>query len=240
MSKYPWVQKLFPQGLTPSLRAGKLKYHLRNWKSLTHWSRNIKHCSRASNSISIKTKTSTPTTASEVKQRRGGLSGKRNRENARERGNQKDSKSYPETIIEFNFSSSKERLGVQSGDKLKEAELTHRIPSFQNGKSVTVERTTSGGGFLLQVRSEGCIFLSTSPPPIPKVCEFQMYRRHFSVSLPIFGLGPAPSVFTILMKPCNVNKYWNSPSKRFSNLIPRCQGSVVMVSTKPQVDKWQT
>ena len=58
----------------------------------------------------------------------------------------------------------------------------------------------TGRGLHVQNRTQGCIFFSPTKPKIQTVCKFQMEGLILSIFCLCFGLGPAPRIFTRLMR----------------------------------------
>jgi len=89
--------------------------------------------------------------------------------------------------------------GSQS-DKLKKPKQTHTLPAFQDGGVVFAEGYASSKRLYDKIGSERCLFFGTPRYTISKVCEFSVEEKIYQFLCMCFGLGPAPRLFTKLMK----------------------------------------
>ena len=86
----------------------------------------------------------------------------------------------------------KEHRGLSTHNKLERVESVYPLPSFQDGGLEGSETIAQQRGLPLQVRSEGCLLLSTPGDPISEMGEVQLERKIVRVSLPSFWPGTRP------------------------------------------------
>ena len=104
------------------------------------------------------------------------------------------------SISEQYFPCKERRWGLPSGYKSKNSESVYTLYALQNGKFADFKICDEGKRLHVQNRFEGQLFYSTSRQIMSSSSEVFMGRESLQISVSLFGLGPAPRVFTKILK----------------------------------------
>ena len=115
--------------------------------------------------------------------------------------NHKKSRAYfPRSISEQYSPGKKEGWGKSSLYKLKSSQQVYSIQAFQNGRFALLEIPSQDKRFSLQDRSEKCHLSVPLCMSSRKFVIFAWSRKLYDFLHLCFGLGPAPRIFSKLLK----------------------------------------
>ena len=92
------------------------------------------------------------------------------------------------------------RWRKEASDKPEKSKFVYTIPAIENGGPPSNKRSLAGTGLHVQDCSSRCTFYNTNKSKAQEIPQVQMGEKPVRVFCPCFGLGPAPLIFTILMK----------------------------------------
>ena len=122
------------------------------------------------------------------------ISGYRNLDTLRERGNQND-RFKSGQIFEFHLFSRKERFKPEVSRQSEKLEPAYPQRTFQNGGIISFKRALERGRFSMQGGLERSILRCSIARRITEFCMFRVERQTLSICLPLFRLGSGPSSF---------------------------------------------
>ena len=106
----------------------------------------------------------------------------------------------PEEFLSNIFLMGKKDGGKRLVINLKKTQCIHLLRALQNGRFALSETSSRRKRLLVQNRSQRHLLCNSSQQTLIKMCKIQVVRQPLRVSLLCFGLGPAPKVFTKLLK----------------------------------------
>ena len=92
------------------------------------------------------------------------------------------------------------RWRKEASDKPEKSKFVYTIPAIENRGPPSNKRSLAGTGLHAQDCSSRCTFYNTNKSKVQEIPQVQMGEKPVRVFCPCFGLGPAPLIFTILMK----------------------------------------
>ena len=116
-----------------------------------------------------------------------------------ERGNNENS-TCSRGVFEHLIPYGEKRRRLSPCDKSKNVEPVHSFSPFQNGRPFSVKVHHTGGRLDVQTGPEGCIFQCPIRSKLEEVRKISVEGDSYEFMCLCFGLGPAPSVFTKLLK----------------------------------------
>ena len=102
------------------------------------------------------------------------------------------------SVCEQLISSKEKGWGQQTCHQFEKSKSVHSPPPFQNGEPAIIKRYPRAGKLHVQTGSKGCISLHPSCGGVEEIREILL--RGGTISIPCIGLGPAPFIFTKLLK----------------------------------------
>ena len=202
----------------------------RKLESFDSRSPNLKFCSRISDSFLVQANSIKSSTSSRIGGRGKIISGLRGSGNAPQ-GSNKRSRILNRSVSKLNFSCSKKGLRSKACDKLKEVEQLHPISSLQNGKCISSEGNASAWRSDVQVRSQGCLFLSSTSQQFSEVSKISVEGKAVSVSLPMLRAG------TCSKSVHKINESANSSSEKTQHKTHNIFGRHLNIGLRSQGDR---
>ena len=90
--------------------------------------------------------------------------------------------------------------GAKGSNKSETSKCIYTIQSLQNGRILESEIFVTRGRLSVQARSKGCILLCSFTEKIEEIRSVPLVRNLYEFLCLCFGLGPAPRIFTKLLK----------------------------------------
>ena len=129
------------------------------------------------------------------------LGGLRDREHVGQ-GSNLSSPTSEQSVCQSTVSGPQEGQVPETSDKPEKLECPSGIPTLQDGGSPSLERVDSARGLYDKSRPEGCLLQRPGAQVPPTVPEVQVGGdKLYQFQCMPFGLGPAPRLFTKLLKP---------------------------------------
>ena len=91
-------------------------------------------------------------------------------------------------------------MGELTSNKLEIPKSVRTLPALQDEGFALSSKHSKEGRLHVQTGFEGYMLFSSIRFCIQKICSVSLVRETLRVSLPLFGIGPAPRIFTKLLK----------------------------------------